>query len=207
MEAGRRERKKQQTAVEVEWAALELVVTEGLQATTVEAISDRADITSRTFFNYFASKEDAVLGISKAAVSLFDSAELDELSGSPFDRARERIRHLLVEPGQEDARRTKLRREVVKLHPELISREYLHLSSAGHDLRSWVEGLLADDAPSLSIVQRAVEASAIIHTIGAAYQIAVVAWSNDDPDGRSLVDHFDQAFSRIAALTAMAAAR
>lgn len=35
----------------------------GLNGFTIEELCDQADVSRRTFFNYFASKEDAVLGI------------------------------------------------------------------------------------------------------------------------------------------------
>ena len=43
---------------------------------TIDAISERADVSTRTFFNYFPSKEDAVLGIDEVAVA-------DELADAP----------------------------------------------------------------------------------------------------------------------------
>lgn len=46
----------------------------GLAGFTVEEICERAGISRRTFFNYFASKEDAVLGVPLGA----DTDEADE---------------------------------------------------------------------------------------------------------------------------------
>lgn len=43
-------------------AARALTAEQGLGGFTVEELCGRADISRRTFFNYFASKEDAVLG-------------------------------------------------------------------------------------------------------------------------------------------------
>jgi AcrR family transcriptional regulator len=61
LEPSRRERKKQATRQAVHRAAFELADRVGLAGTTVEAISDRAGIAPRTFWSYFASKEDAVI--------------------------------------------------------------------------------------------------------------------------------------------------
>lgn len=41
-------------------AAVRLALDKGLDAVTVEAISEAADISPRTFFNYFAAKDDAL---------------------------------------------------------------------------------------------------------------------------------------------------
>jgi AcrR family transcriptional regulator len=59
---GRRDRKKQQTRAALITAALRLVDERGLERVTVEEISQAADVSTRTFFNYFATKDDALIG-------------------------------------------------------------------------------------------------------------------------------------------------
>ena len=53
----RRERKKEETRQRLLSASLELFHEQGYSATTVEDITDRADVAKGTFFNYFPSKE------------------------------------------------------------------------------------------------------------------------------------------------------
>jgi AcrR family transcriptional regulator len=57
----RRERKKLATRQAIHEAAFSLAETYGLSGVTVEAIAGQADVAPRTFFNYFPSKEDAIL--------------------------------------------------------------------------------------------------------------------------------------------------
>jgi len=53
----RRERKKQETRLQLIKAALRLFREHGYDATTVEQIADAADVAKGTFFNYFKTKE------------------------------------------------------------------------------------------------------------------------------------------------------
>ncbi|MEO7904349.1 MAG: helix-turn-helix domain-containing protein, partial [Candidatus Saccharimonadales bacterium] len=66
---GLRERKRQETRRGLEAATIELVIRDGLERTTIEAISERANVSPRTFFNYFVSKEDALLGIREITIT------------------------------------------------------------------------------------------------------------------------------------------
>jgi AcrR family transcriptional regulator len=59
---GRRDRKKAETREALRRAALELALEHGYEQLTVEAITEAADVSVRTFFNYFASKDEALLG-------------------------------------------------------------------------------------------------------------------------------------------------
>lgn len=62
--AGLRERKKAARRAALAAASQDLVCELGLDAVTVEMICDRVGVSARTFFNYFDSKVDAVLGLT-----------------------------------------------------------------------------------------------------------------------------------------------
>jgi AcrR family transcriptional regulator len=57
---GRRERKRRQTRERIEQAAMTLFMERGFEATTIEEITEAADVSKRSFFDYFPSKEEVV---------------------------------------------------------------------------------------------------------------------------------------------------
>ena len=62
MAASLRERRRQQTELDIQRATISLALEQGLDHVTTEAIADRAGISPRTFFNYYPNKEAAVVG-------------------------------------------------------------------------------------------------------------------------------------------------
>lgn len=64
---GLRERKKRATRQAMRDAALDLVSTHGLDTVTVDQVCEVVGVSSRTFFNYFPSKEDALVGSGPVA--------------------------------------------------------------------------------------------------------------------------------------------
>lgn len=83
-ELGLRERKKHARRGAIVDAAQALVLQQGLDAVTVEAIAEAAGISTRTFFNYFDSKDDAVLGL--AGLNVPPDVEEIFVAGGPTGR-------------------------------------------------------------------------------------------------------------------------
>jgi AcrR family transcriptional regulator len=83
---GLRDRQRQQTLRELHVAAVALAREGGLAAATVEAITERAGVSRRTFFNYYPTKEDALLGtagpvVPEAALERFLTQSGDDTFG------------------------------------------------------------------------------------------------------------------------------
>ena len=78
-----RERKKQRTRDALLRAAVELFTTRGYEATTVDDIAEAVEVSQRTFFRYFAGKEEAALALQELAVARF----VDAVRERPADEA------------------------------------------------------------------------------------------------------------------------
>jgi AcrR family transcriptional regulator len=138
---GRRERKKRATRLALKAAALDLVAERGFSNVTVEDIADAVDVSVRTFFNYFASKEAAIVGEDPELIEAM-KADLVALPGehSPLEAMRailvRRIRAIAEDIDDSSATHDawQRRRDVVRCQPEVQSAYAKHLTVIEHAL-------------------------------------------------------------------------
>lgn len=81
-ELGLRERKKRRTREALIDAAQKLFCANGFEATTVDQIAEAVEVSSRTFFRYFTSKEDVALALADEQIT----AVLEAFAAQPADR-------------------------------------------------------------------------------------------------------------------------
>lgn len=87
---GLRERKKEQTRLELLQAAVELFSDKGYEDTTVDDIVERANYSRSTFFRYFGGKEDVVFAdLPERFHAMFVALEHVDPHVDPFRAARE----------------------------------------------------------------------------------------------------------------------
>ena len=125
-EVGLREQKKRQTRMAMHRAALELVVENGLSAVTAQMIAERAGVSTRTFFNHWATKESAILGVvgdegKRAITSLRDKLEVMPVREALRAMMREAIANVPVDQGLRE-----LKKKVMEQEPSL------HLVNSGN---------------------------------------------------------------------------
>jgi AcrR family transcriptional regulator len=114
----RRDRKKRQTRDALIDAALELFEARGYEQTAVHEITDAIDVSERTFFRYFSSKEDLALFFVRQEMDNFTEALAARPTGEePFTAVRSAFRTTLerLQPDAYEGDRGSRYLRVVKL--------------------------------------------------------------------------------------------
>jgi AcrR family transcriptional regulator len=187
---GRRERKKLQTRAALVDAALRLAAERGLDQVTVEDISQAVDVSSRTFFNYFAHKEEAIVDGHLGAAAMVHDRFLAVPADVPVIGAiRMALAPLLAEM-EADREHWFLRLRVIHQNPSLLTR----LITGGAEAeRALVEAIAARVGAPPGHHYPALVAA----VTGAAMRTAMVSWVTAD-GARRLADLLDEVFTDIA---------
>ncbi|GAA4664611.1 TetR/AcrR family transcriptional regulator [Frondihabitans cladoniiphilus] len=110
-----RERKKRRTRQAIHEVALRLVAEHGLAGVTIEAICAEADVSQRTFFNYYRSKSAAAVGL--AGLHIGEDRQAQFLTGAKLDLIDDLC--VLVAGALDAPIDRRAVRELVALRPEL----------------------------------------------------------------------------------------
>jgi AcrR family transcriptional regulator len=148
---GLRERKRSETRAGLERAAVDLVLRDGLDGTTVDAICAIVEVSPRTFFNYFDSKEDAILGLNDSgfnettADDFVAAADRGLASGNALAESVVALLLAIMAPSPSGSALQKRRFQVVRRYPELLSRHVSQLINMSENLISAITMLMARD--------------------------------------------------------------
>jgi len=195
---GRREQKKQATRTALSQAALRLSVEHGVDNVTVEQIAGEADVSLRTFFNYFSSKEEAVVaGDAATAESLVEVFRARPAAESVLDALRHAVLWVVDEDGYSDRDRVAQMR-ALRRTPSLLP----------HQLAAFVaqeQALAAAVAERVgSGVHRDLYAALVAASAMAGLRVAVQHWLEEPeagagPAGASLPELADGVIAQLAA--------
>ena len=102
---GRRQRRRAETRERIFRSALALFAEHGFTATTVEEITEAADVGKGTFFNYFRNKEDVLSALAEVQLDKYAYAIQAAESGAltPREALRDLWLRLPEEPGRSQA--------------------------------------------------------------------------------------------------------
>ncbi len=179
--AGRRETHKLSTRRALEDAALLRFARDGYDATSVESIAADAGVSTRTFFRYFATK-DEVLDMGRVERQDEVGAAVRFAEGHGLDLVRAAV--LALAAGfAEDRDRVALRGRAAGSSPVLRGRLLDTLLSWEHTLASALEERGEPEAATLAAVAVAV------------FRSAVTGWLRD---GGALTDHADAGFAALS---------
>jgi AcrR family transcriptional regulator len=136
---GIREAKKRETRRALSTAALRLATERGLHGFTLEEVARDAGVSPRTFFNYFASKEAAIVGLDDDELSVIcEALEARPAAETPVQA----LVAVMIPEGEalaEEAHAFALRRGLVEQHPELLP----HHLAIQHQLEAALTAALA----------------------------------------------------------------
>ncbi|HET8601487.1 MAG TPA: TetR family transcriptional regulator [Segeticoccus sp.] len=185
---GRRERKKNQTRRALREAAVELVERHGFEHVTIEQVTDAVDVSPRTFFNYYASKEEALTAADPERVAGMRAVLAQRPAEEPALEALRRAVLTSAAALAEEQVPWQRRLAIIRADPRLLAAL----------ARSWwvIERELAEglaerlDTEPHDLVPGVLATSAV-----AALRVAISRW---DDTSRSLPELVNDAFDVLA---------
>ncbi|MDX8055865.1 TetR family transcriptional regulator [Lentzea sp. BCCO 10_0798] len=169
-----RDRKKRRTRAALERATVRLAAEKGYDHVTVEEIAAEADVSVRTFFNYFASKDEALIGADpEAGPRMAERILAFPDTVTPFEAYRSSVLAEITDELNNARDLWLLRKEVLMQRPDLLVRAFANSAES--------EQLLAD-----AVGQRAglpeshVYPRLLVAAGSAAFRCAVTRWARDD---------------------------
>ncbi len=180
-EAGLRERKKTATRQAIHEAAVRLAAELGVENLTVEAIADATLVSRRTFSNYFASKEQALLyGDRTRLLHLVDLVRARPPAESPWTAMVRAAEQFTAEQPVDPELVARMR--FLRHHPALLSEQVATYAVAERDLTAEIAARLpADD-------QTPLRARLLAATFLAAIRVAIQLWLEHDRPQAPLTD-------------------
>ncbi|PWH05972.1 hypothetical protein DEO23_09100 [Brachybacterium endophyticum] len=137
---GLRERKREELRARIQESAFELMLEQGFADVTVEMICEHADVSRRTFFNYFGSKEAVVIGTDPGPIpEHLQEAFVHGPRGSILaDLVRMLLGAMATRPRDVDPRIWRSRLELIRGDMDLAKALAEKVAAKNHDLEQLV---------------------------------------------------------------------
>ncbi len=165
---------------------------------TVDEIAEAAGVSARTFFNYFASKDDALVAPDPDSLPRLLDRLRDAPAGlAPVEAAHHAFRGV-ADAFEADQTSMTLRMSLIKANPVLLER---WMSSGAQGERLLAEAL----AGRIGLAADALYPALVVAVVGGCLRTAVLHWQGA-PSPRSRPPHpgslgalFDEAVRSVAA--------
>ena len=167
---GLRERRKKLTAAELEAAALRLFGERGFDSVTVDDIAAEADVSRRTFFRYFASKEDVLLADHFVQLARLRDAMAARPGDEPILTALRNAILSMTGDFEERKEAVILRGRIMRETPSLQARSLVHQKAWEDAMQEMVADRLGVD-PAVDLRPGVVSATTL-----AAMRVAFTNW-------------------------------
>jgi AcrR family transcriptional regulator len=171
-------------------AALELYAERGFEPTAVADIAERAGLTERTFFRYFADKREVLFSGSELLLELFESAVAGAPDAmAPIDAVAEALKATAVffEGRIEQSRR---RQAVIDANPSLQERELIKLASLAAAVASALRARGVGDPAAILTAEAGL----------AVFKVAFGLWL-DEANDRDFADLMRDTLAELKAVT------
>lgn len=187
---GLRERKKQATRRALQEVALRQALDRGVEHITVEGICAAVDVSPRTFFNYFSSKEEALAGDALVhAEKLAALIRETDPDGDLIDGLR-KLSAVAAEAITERRTEIMLRRKLLEQNPELLVRHMTSFAAAERMVAEAIADRTGLDTARHMYPQLTAAVAA------SAMRVAIRRWSEDDC-AEPLERYVDEAFELV----------
>jgi AcrR family transcriptional regulator len=188
--AGLRERKKERTRRLLAGVALDLFEARGFDHTTVDDIAAAAEVSPRTFFRYFAAKDEALFDRAADVQEQFRALLASRPADEPLLVALREIGTALIAGELVDEDRVRRVVALVHTEPALRSRYEALMGMIEADLTDWAAGRLG--VPPSDMRPRLLAAAVL-----AARRVAMDVWL--ESPGVDLSGQVSQAIDLLAA--------
>ncbi|MEU7692175.1 TetR/AcrR family transcriptional regulator [Microbispora hainanensis] len=190
--AGLRERKKAETRQAIHKATMRLAVERGLDHVTVDDIVEAANVSRRTFSNYFGNKEDALLyGEEQRIRSLVRAVRERPAEESGWQALRGAVRDELEDVGEPE-REWAVRTSLARRHPALLARQLANHAELERELVQAISDREGSGEPGADLKRRIMAAAFLV-----ALRIATNIWI-EEQEARPLSQIMEQALDEIA---------
>lgn len=190
LDVGLRERKKLATRSALHQAALRLAVVRGVAHVTAEDISAEAGVSTRTFFNYFPTKEEAFVADDLERGHRFVQTVAAAPDGAPIWPLLKQTAIAVFGASDLPPKEQALKEQLVRTSPDVVAHVLATFARLEQELVVELERRTTSTSP--------LHARLLANAVVAAIRAAAETWLSSTDAAPGFPDLLDQAFTQLA---------